>query len=48
MDIALQKPFVFQHTLDFLRAFSPMAGEQKLGKDTLVKAWIVGALRRSR
>lgn len=41
MDIALQEPFVFRHTLDFLRAFSPMAGEQKLGKDTLVKSWIV-------
>ncbi len=41
MDIALQAPFVFQHTLDFLRAFSPMAGEQKLGKETLVKSWIV-------
>jgi DNA-3-methyladenine glycosylase II len=41
MDIALQKPFVFEHTLGFLRGFSPMAGEQKLGKDTLVKSWIV-------
>src|SRR5260221_12243223 len=41
MDIALQAPFVFKHTLDFLRGFSPMAGDQKLGKDTLVKSWIV-------
>src|SRR5947209_3977923 len=41
MEIALKTPFNFDHTLSFLRGFSPMAGEQRASKDTLVKSWIV-------
>ena len=41
MEISLRTPFDFDHTLSFLRGFSPMAGEQRATKDTLVKSWIV-------
>jgi len=41
MHIPLRAPFRFTHTLNFLRAFSPMSGEQRIGRDTLVKSWIV-------
>src|SRR5512143_2918401 len=41
MHIPLRAPFDFTHTLAFLRAFSPMAGEQRITGDTLVKSWIV-------
>jgi DNA-3-methyladenine glycosylase II len=41
MDISLRDPFDFGHTLRFLHAFSPMAGEQRVSSDTLVKSWIV-------
>lgn len=41
MHISLREPFDFSHTLHFLHAFSPMAGEQRVVEDTLVKSWIV-------
>lgn len=41
MEISLRDPFDFSLTLRFLRAFSPMAGEQRASKDSLVKSWIV-------
>jgi len=41
MEISLREPFDFSHTLKFLRAFSPMAGEQRVSADALVKSWVV-------
>ncbi len=41
MHISLRAPFEFAHTLSFLRGFSPMAGDQRLTKNTLTKSWIV-------
>ncbi len=43
MEISLRAPF--SHTLSFLRGFSPMAGDQRLGKDTLTKSWLVRGTR---
>ncbi len=42
MEISLREPFDFSLTLGFLRAFSPMAGEQRVSGDALTKSWMVG------
>jgi DNA-3-methyladenine glycosylase II len=40
--VPVTQPFDFNLSLAFLRGFSPMMGEQRVTKDTLVKSWIVG------
>ena len=35
------QPFELGLSLAFLRGFSPMMGEQQVGKDSLVKSWII-------
>src|SRR5690242_8342774 len=39
--IPVVEPFDFSLSLEFLRGFGPMAGEQRLADGALTKAWIV-------
>ncbi len=41
--IPVRKPFDFDLTLAFLSKFSPMAGEQRIGRGELAKSWIVSS-----
>jgi DNA-3-methyladenine glycosylase II len=39
--IPVRRPFDFGLSLEFLRGFGPTAGEQRIGRDTLTKSWII-------
>ncbi len=39
--VAVKEPFDFGLSLEFLRGFGPMAGEQTIGRGSLTKSWIV-------
>jgi DNA-3-methyladenine glycosylase II len=41
ISVPVVQPFELGLSLAFLRGFSPMMGEQQVGKDSLVKSWII-------